>query len=267
MAFDFDAPLDQLLKVDPAAEAQSLVASTHNILRTAIMEVRLRPNRLLPEKEIAACLNVSKTPVREAIVRLVEERLVTVVPRSGTRVAPIDIERFKEGCFARLHLETAAVRRAATSRTDEHIIALKANFSLQRAVLQQEDYWAFFLCDEQFHALILAAAGLKGLIPIIQAAKVEVDRIRSLKNRLGIRRIDAVMQEHEEIVEAIAARDPERAAQAVQNHLGEVDRRIWELGEDHRLWSFIQTVNHGPGKSRAATSGQRPQYFEDADNG
>ena len=224
-------------------------------MRTAIVEVRLRPGAALSEKDIARCLNVSKTPIREALIRLVEERLVTVVPKSGTRVAPINIERFREGCFARLHIEVAAVAQAAALRSDEDIIRMKANLSRQREALDNEAYWEFFLCDEQFHALILKAAGLKGLVPIMEVAKVEVDRIRSLKNRLGVRRTETVIRQHEEIVDAIAARDPGRASAAIRNHLGEVDKRIWELGEDHALWSYIESVSRPQLKTQIGIAG------------
>ena len=112
-----------------------------------------------------------------------------------------------------------------------------------------------FLCDEQFHALILEAAGLKGLVPIMEVAKVEVDRIRSLKNRLGVRRTETVIGQHEEIVDAIAARDPGRASAAIRNHLGEVDKRIWELGEDHALWSYIKSVSRPQPKTQIGIAG------------
>ncbi len=245
MGFDPHTPIADVLAETRRTETTSLVAQVHDALRTAIVEVRLAPGRPLSDREIAAHFGISKTPVREALLRLVEERLVVVAPRSGTRVAPIDIERFKEGCFARFHLERAAVMRAAELRTDRDVIGLRASFSRQKEVLGASDFWSFFLCDEQFHALIFEAAGLGGLVPVIKATKVEVDRIRSLRNRLGIRRIDEVMREHEEIIEAIALRDPERAARAIENHLGDVDRKVWQLGEDHRLWDFIQAASGG----------------------
>ncbi|RCW80087.1 GntR family transcriptional regulator [Phyllobacterium bourgognense] len=250
-----DDRLDDILNPALLMGEGNLVTQVHRTLRTAIVQVRLRPGAALSEKDIARCLNVSKTPIREALIRLVEERLVTVVPKSGTRVAPINIERFREGCFARLHIEVAAVAQAAALRSDEDIIRMKANLSRQREALDNEAYWEFFLCDEQFHALILKAAGLKGLVPIMEVAKVEVDRIRSLKNRLGVRRTETVIGQHEEIVDAIAARDPGRASAAIRNHLGEVDKRIWELGEDHALWSYIESVSRPQPKTQIGIVG------------
>ena len=243
MALELSSDIAEVMSPSSLGSAGDLVERVYKALRAVIVEVRLRPGSALSEKEIAACLNVSKTPIREALIRLEEERLVTVVAKSGTRVAPINIDRFREGCFARLHIETAAVAQAAALRTDEHVIQMKANLSRQHEALDREAYWEFFLCDEQFHALILKAAGLPGLIPVMQVAKVEVDRIRSLKNRLGVRRTEIVIREHQAIVAAIADRDSARASQAMRDHLGEVDQRIWALGEDHVLWSFIESVS------------------------
>lgn len=255
MALELSSDITEVLSPASLDVEGYLVERVHKALRAVIVEMRLRPGSSLSENEIAACLKVSKTPIREALIRLVEERLVTVVPKSGTRVALIDIERFREGCFVRLHLEVAAVAQAATLRNDGHIIQMKANISRQREALEKEAYWDFFLCDEQFHALILKAAGLGGLIQIIEVAKVEVDRIRSLRNRLGVRRTEIVLREHEAIVSAIADRDPGRASQAMRDHLGEVDQRTWALGEDHVLWSFIESVSKVPTKKQFGFTG------------
>ncbi len=247
-----DLPLGDVLHPGLLEGEGNLVLLVHRVLRSAIVGARLLPNRSLSEKEIAACLNTSKTPVREALIRLTDERLVTVVPKSGTRVSPIDIERFRVGCFARLHLETAAVREAARLRTDEQVIALTANLSLQREAIAREDFWEFHLHDEQFHNMILRMAGLASLIPVLETAKVEVDRIRSLKSHLGIRRTEIVLRQHQNILEAVAERDAGRAQAEVYAHLGEVDKRIWELGADHQLWNYIETVNNRRGRPAIA---------------
>ncbi len=74
-------------------------------------DVRLLPGRALPEKEVAAILNVSKTPVREAIIRLWEEGLIKVVPQGGTFVATIEVQRYIEACFIRFRLEAVPRRK------------------------------------------------------------------------------------------------------------------------------------------------------------
>jgi DNA-binding GntR family transcriptional regulator len=82
----------------------------HTVLRELILEMVLLPWQTLSEKDVAARLETSKTPVREAIIRLAEEGLVTVVPKSRTYVAPINLDRFSKGASCAFSLKAA--RRA-----------------------------------------------------------------------------------------------------------------------------------------------------------
>src|SRR5918998_1596738 len=113
MAPPLERPLTDVLQPSLLAGSGPLVVQIHKALRNLILEMILPPWQTLSEKDVAACLKVSKTPVREAIIRLSEEGLVAVVPKSRTYVAPINLDRFLEGCFVRLQLESGAARRAA----------------------------------------------------------------------------------------------------------------------------------------------------------
>jgi DNA-binding GntR family transcriptional regulator len=198
---------------------------------------------------VAARLEISKTPVREAIIRLAEEGLVTVVPKSRTYVAPINLDRFLEGCFVRLQLESGAARRAAEERSLEDVCNLKACLARQEEALAAEDYTAFRHLDERFHALIIEAAKLPGIVQVIDAAKVEVDRIRSLKQRLNIRSTERVLAQHRDITAAIADKDPAKAEEAMHTHLGGIEKKVWELGENPEFWALFEAINR-----------ERPRY-------
>ena len=95
---------------------KTLVSQIFEIIRRLIITVRLRPGQKISENDISEALRASKTPVREALIRLEDAGLVTIVPKSGTFVAPIRIDRYIDACFVRLQLETGAVRRAAVVR-------------------------------------------------------------------------------------------------------------------------------------------------------
>ena len=88
---------------------KSLVQQIYRLLWDAIVSLKILPGQLVSEKEIAAVLNASKTPVREALIRLEDVGLVQVVPQSGTYVTPIQREAYIEGCFIRLQLETLSL--------------------------------------------------------------------------------------------------------------------------------------------------------------
>ena len=94
---------------------KTLVSQIFEIIRRLIITVRLRPGQKISENDISEELTASKNPVREALIRLEDAGLVTIVPKSGTFVAPIRVNRYIDACFIRLQLETGAVRRAAVS--------------------------------------------------------------------------------------------------------------------------------------------------------
>ena len=91
----------------------SVAMQVHNYLRQQILRLDLKPGQALSEKELSLQLSVSRTPVREAFIRLSEEGLVDIFPQRGTIVAPIRMDEIKEAQFLREILETAIVRRAA----------------------------------------------------------------------------------------------------------------------------------------------------------
>ncbi|WP_246718903.1 GntR family transcriptional regulator [Microvirga terrestris] len=244
-----ERPLTETLHPSLLAGDGPLVVQVHRGLRTLILETILLPWQILSEKEVAACLKVSKTPVREAIIRLSEEGLVAVVPKSRTYVAPINLDRFLEGCFVRLQLESGAARRAAAERSLEDVCNLKACLARQEKAIAAEDYTAFRHLDEEFHSLIIEAAKLSGIVQLIETAKVEIDRIRSLKQRLNIRATDRVLAQHRAITAAIADKDPAKAEEAMRTHLGSIETKVWELGENPEFWALFEAINR-----------ERPRY-------
>ena len=111
-----DESVSELLKDVSLDANQGMVQQIYVILMDLIINIRLKPGQRVSEKEVAESLKASKTPVREALIKLEDTGLVSIVPKSGTYVAPISIEHYIEACFTRLQLEIGAVRRAAESR-------------------------------------------------------------------------------------------------------------------------------------------------------
>lgn len=230
----------------------------HALLRKLIVEVKLLPGRALSEKEIAALLHVSKTPVREAIIRLAEEGFVIVVPQGGTYIAPIDVQRYMEACFIRFKLEEGAVIEAVKRHSLEDIARLKTCLAQQRAAAEDEQFTDFFLLDEEFHRTIFAAARLPGAWSVVNQAKGEMDRMRHLKRVFAVRRTEKVIEEHENIVAAIESGDIERARGAVQLHLGSLESKIAELSKDPKIWTYIEQVNTRVTKKRVSRGSKLP---------
>ena len=255
---------DVVLSPNDLVPGENLTRQVHALLRRLILELRFPPNRTISDKEVAAKLGISKTPVREALIRLEEEGLIRVVPKSRTYVTPIDLQRYHEGFVVRNALERLAVREAARHRSFEHVCWLEANLAKQRAAINSQEFWEFYTLDERFHALIFQAAGIPGVWDIVNVAKVEIDRVRSLKVVFGIRRIEGVISEHDAIVRAIRERDPEAAEAMMGEHIGSIENKISQLTEDVEFWNYFERVNTGNAAARktAEETGNTPAVQE-----
>ncbi|SKA16524.1 GntR family transcriptional regulator [Consotaella salsifontis] len=202
----------------PSAHTLTAAQLVHQRLREEIVSLRRRPGDPINEKEIAAESGVSRTPVREALLRLAEEKLIEIVPKSGTIVAKIPVDVLPEAIVARTALEQVTVRAAAERARGSDIASLRAILELQRESQESEDYRAFHAADEALHRAIAQAAGYPGIWTIIEQLKIQLDRYRRLTLPQP-NRMERACSEHTAIVEAVAAHDTEAAVQAMDRHM------------------------------------------------
>ena len=197
------------------ATASSMIYSD---LRAQLLSLKRRPAEAISEAEIALSYGVSRTPVREAILKLSDEGLLEIFPQSGIIVSRIAVAALPEAIIIRKALEETTARLAAERATSSQIMALRAILERQREAEAAKDSEAFHQADEAFHATIAEIAGHPGIWKLIQQVKVHVDRYRRLTlPQRG--RIAQVITEHEVIVTAIEAHDQARARTAMDHHL------------------------------------------------
>ncbi|MBK1690331.1 GntR family transcriptional regulator [Rubrivivax gelatinosus] len=202
------------------SNSASLTAAqlVHERLRDEIVSLQRRPGDVIYEKEIAQEAQVSRTPVREALLRLADEKLVEIVPKSGTIVARIPVAKLPEIILARTALETITVRAAAERARGSDVAGLRALIELQREKLEAGDQAGFHAADETMHRAIAEAAGLPGIWEMVQQIKVQLDRYRRLTLPQP-HRMELALDEHAALVDAIAAHDADTAAARVAAHL------------------------------------------------
>lgn len=187
-------------------------------LRRELVSLQRRPGEAISEAQIALSFGVSRTPVREAILKLSDEGLLEIYPQSGIFVSRIPIDALPEAIIIRKALEETTARLAAEGATSSQILALRSILERQREASEAGDIEAFHQADELFHATVADVAGYPGIWKFIQQVKVQVDRYRRLTlPQLG--RIPKVITEHEAVLIAIEAHDPERARRAMETHL------------------------------------------------
>lgn len=190
-------------------------------LRAQILTLAMPPGAPLSEKELTAAYGVSRTPVREALIRLAEEGLVEIVPQSGTFVGRIPHEALPEAVVVRKALEGAAIGYAVEAADDAAFDRLELCIARQEAFASIGDQTGFHGSDEAFHAALAEIGGHPGLWRIAQQAKVQIDRCRRLTLPVA-GRMGTVIGEHREILEALRRRDRPGALEAMQRHLSAV---------------------------------------------
>jgi DNA-binding GntR family transcriptional regulator len=232
---------------------ESLVKQIYTILWELIISIQLKPGQAMSEKEVSEVLKASKTPVREAIIKLEETGLVQVVPKSGTYVSPISLDRYIEACFTRLNLEAGAVRRAAERSNDlKSVMYLEATINRQIKALAEEDDQTFFQQDEALHQAFFDMAGVPGVWDVLKKTQSEVYRFRSLKRIYNIRRAGQIIDEHKAIVAAIRSGSADDAEAALITHIGSLESEINQISAHPEILDFIDTLNASGQRSKRA---------------
>jgi DNA-binding GntR family transcriptional regulator len=206
----------------------SLSVRVHRILYDAIISLAYRPGEIMRKSEICNALGVSRSPVSEAIAMLASEGLVDVVPQAGTFVSHFSMDEIREGAFLREALELAAVELVAETVTDAQLVLLRRNMRVQYALVEDGDIDGFYQLDAELHALIMSFTGFRRLSQLAGTSWVQVDRARHL-NLPSPGRLQETVQEHQRIVDAIAARNPADARTATQHHLSQLIKYIEPL--------------------------------------
>ncbi|OWV65239.1 GntR family transcriptional regulator [Rhizobium sp. R339] len=197
-------------------------------LHADIVSLRMRPGMLLQEKRIAEEFGVSRTPVREALLRLSEGGLVDIFPQSGTVVSRVPVSVIPEAVVVRKALEGTTVEMAAQTATPADIARLDAIIARQHAHAAADDVVSFHEDDEAFHEAIAQISGYPGIWGLLKTVKVQIDRARRLAlPALG--RMGNVVHEHTIIRDALVAHDAAAAREAMIHHLSAVIPDVDEL--------------------------------------
>lgn len=217
------APARPPVKRPPAAER----VYTH--VKDAVLDRRYEGGTLLTEGSLAEAVGVSRTPVREALLRLEVEGLIKLYPKKGALVLAVSAQEIADVVETRLLVEEFAARKAVPASA-QLISRLEGLLEEQRQLSEAGDLAAVSVKDRCFHAEIVRHAGNEILSRLY-------DQLRDRQLRMGVAvmeahpgRIAANIAEHSELLEAIRAGDAEGAAQVVRRHVSRV--KVLVRGED-----------------------------------
>ena len=225
----------------------TIAAQVRAVLRRDIIAGHLPPRALLSEQELSRRFGVSRTPVREALIKLSEENLVEIFPQHGSFVAPIKLSDVYDAQFVRESLEVSAILKAAERIEPAHQRQLSAFLDRQRLYHRARDEDGFMQADEGMHALIMEIAGHSGVWQYVESAKAQMDRVRYLAMRIPQKQ-SIVVAEHAAVVERLVVRDAKGAAEAMRVHLRGIFRTIEILTAERHAY-FLEGRPRGHAKS------------------
>lgn len=190
-------------------------------LREAIIELRLRPGDPLREAALAQQLGVSKTPLREAFARLEQEGLVETTSFKGAVVTGYSERDLNEIYELRALLEGAAARAAAERSTSETLGALSDLVVRSRELREAGDLGGLAGLLEEFDVLVYAQVANERIGALIENLRAHLTRIGKLTEAIP-GRVEASVEEHAAIVDALVARDPDEAERSMRVHIRSV---------------------------------------------
>ena len=200
------------------------------ILRSRIIRNDLKPTSRLSEPDLAKEYDVSRQPVREALITLEHEGLVEIRPQRGTYVKRIDPASVLTGQFVREAVEADIVRTLAIDPDAALIKELRAQLKKQTAAAKINPV-EFIELDEHFHRTLARAAGVEKAWTYLEAIKAQMDRVRFISDvEFPILKL---IDQHRQVVDMIETGDVDAAEDGMRSHLREI---LKSLPKIHQLY-------------------------------
>lgn len=216
-------------------QSGSLVDVAYRRLRGQILDNSLPPGFRALEQELADRLGISRTPVREALIRLQKEGLVEVVPRHGMKVLPVSPSDMRDIYEVLTALESAAAEIVARRAPGEVALAPLAQASRDMAkALKSDDLDSWAEADERFHRGLIELSGNRLLIEAVQNLWDRAHRARMATLRLRAKPVNST-KEHGVLLERLRAGDARGAFEANRAHRERASRELLEILERHEL--------------------------------
>ena len=223
------------MKIEKKLPGENARMYAHRIILDNIINLELPPGSAISENDLSVSLNLSRTPVREALIEMTRLDLVKIYPQKGSFVSKIDYDLIEESKFIRLSLELAALRLLCEQGIPADVLTLfHKNLEAQRRYVQNPGVYNTMLeLDNEFHKLIFQAVNKQRTYEFIRTQMVHFDRLRVLAYRmLKTEKNEQTLNDHENIMYAMEKRDAELAEMVMSRHL---TRNLFDKNELDRI--------------------------------
>jgi len=213
-----------------AIKKNTLHEETANRLRDMIMTGELKEGDKIKENELCASLDISKTPLREALRVLSAEGLVRLVPNRGAYLSRPTLEEIKEMFDVMSVLEGLCARVSAEKMTDKELLSLEKLHKKLEETFQRNDQKGYIHYNNLYHAFLQKTAKNNTLNQIVNGLrqKILLYRFESLSHA---ERFEQSVEEHRKLQDAFRKRDPEGAENLMKSHLNQASRAVTKIAK------------------------------------
>lgn len=195
----------------------------YSLLRRDIIELKLKPGMIISIKELCDYYKSSRSPMRDILLRLEQEGLVTFLPQRGIMISKIDFKRVKEERFLRISVESQVMRCFMRKHTAEDIACLEKSLERQNEYIKAKEFRKFLAEDDYFHNKFYLAVNMSWSADVVNSVSGNYRRVRllSIINRSIS---DNILSQHREMLDAINKNDEQRLLDLFNRHLTKLDK-------------------------------------------
>ncbi|WP_042276282.1 GntR family transcriptional regulator [[Clostridium] dakarense] len=212
----------------------------YRVLKDNIMSLDLKPGELLSESNLSEQLNISRTPIREILMRLKTEHLIEVKPQAGTYVSLIDRDLINEAIFMRSILEKEVLKEACSGFSEELFMELEKNLFAQKLIFDKKGKEIeFHNLDKSFHKLIFLGCNKANIWDTIMNISTHYNRMRLLSEMKSNKM--QIIKHHEEMIEIIKNNEFDKIDTYVNKHIVDPANE-WEIliNENEEIKAFFK---------------------------
>ena len=207
--------------------------SIYEEIKRKIINLDLLPGTKIREEDLADEYNMSRTPIRGVISRLVKDSLLEVAPKKGTYVSKIDVSNINDYIYVRKSVEESVLVLVCNKITQQQIIELEEILHMQKDIMKMEPSInkskMFFHNDNYFHAKLFNIANLDGVWHIIHTNAIPLNRARIMANLRSNPEVEKIYEQHQIMLECIRNKDVDGAKKAASKHMEDGFEGIHEI--------------------------------------
>lgn len=201
----------------------------YRTLRANIMHLSLIPGAHISETELSAIFNLSRTPIREALILLEKEKLIEILPKKKSRVSLIHLDLVHSAVFLRKAVEKEIIHEACERIDSDTLLWLKNNLEFQKnMILNGENHSSFYQLDNLFHAKIYNSVQKESVWSTLENMSTHYNRLRHLDASENIS-LSTIVVQHDRLIQIIENKDHESVETFVDTHLKNVFHRLDEV--------------------------------------